>query len=215
MALASLDVCPALLIVPPHRAGLKMVEIASAVLRERFGCDVPCIVHPDLRPDALNGEAQHITSLGEDDLALILDDVTITGKRLSRYQVHLRELGYAGRLHYLIGVARPPSEHTWEVRQNNLRLRMERPSAPHVVHAIEFAVLPDWEEHDCPWCFEQTVLKAALARTELGRRSTSQVLHCDSLPHAEGPPRRQKFPQKFAAPLPQTRSKSQIANFGS
>ena len=34
-----------------------------------------------------------------------------------------------------------------------------------------------------------------------------------SLPHAEGPPRRQKFPQKSAVPLPQTRSKSQIKNF--
>jgi hypothetical protein len=91
-----------------------------------------------------------------DELAaiLVLDDVSVSGNRLTRYQRSLRDLGFAGQIHYLVGLARPQKVEDWEDRTKKLRYRDSgRPQ--NTLNYVEIIVLPDWDEKLCPWCAEQ------------------------------------------------------------
>lgn len=151
--------CPRLIVVPPHRAGKKMVDIAARCLQERFGESPGVFIHPDLHPRAADTPRDQIEKLGVDDTILVLDDVSVTGQRLSRYQQNLRELNFAGRIYYLVGVSRPESDEAWKLRVRNLRYRSNHQDKQHVVTCVEKVVLPDWSERDCPWCRELAALR--------------------------------------------------------
>ncbi len=80
-------------------------------------------------------------------------DVSVTGQRLARYQQSLREVEFKGHIFFLIGVARPESDKSWDRRVKELRFR----SGTHTQHGViclEKAIMPDWDRRSCPWCLE-------------------------------------------------------------
>jgi hypothetical protein len=158
--LQRIDRAPAAVVLPPHRAGVGLADLASRVLTRKFGIEPPKIVHPDLSPDSSDVPRNDIQMLNADSLLLIIDDVSCTGRRLKRYQVNLRELGYIGRIFYVIGVARPESDDVWNTRVSELTLRDHRPEEPHIVASAEKVVLPNWDAAECPWCLELEALKS-------------------------------------------------------
>ena len=172
---SEVDRRPALIVVPPHTAGQKMGKYVSQWLRSRFGNSNEVIVHQSLGPDDPETPKSQIQKLGTDDLILILDDVSVTGQRLSWYQRNLRELKYRGRIHYLIGVSRPESDGSWDIRVRELSFRSNHPSQQHIVACVEKVILPNWEERACPWCRELSVL-ANLNRMNADRLGEARSL---------------------------------------
>jgi hypothetical protein len=177
-ALNEIDPPPALMVAPPHEAGVALLEFAGRFFQEKFKVTPRQLTHPDLDKNDPAVPSGFIRSLTDDDTLLILDDVTTTGMRLSRFQQHLRdaEIAFKGRIFYLIGVARPAAEHIWERRQRDLRYRAafrRQSDRQHRVIAIEKLVLPDWTERDCPWCQEEDGINAAL---ELIPRRSDEAL---------------------------------------
>ena len=83
------------------------------------------VVHPDLDPqdDSLKSLKSVFKTTDRRKEILILDDVSITGQRLNRFQANLRSWGFRGHVTYLVGVARPDDEEMWANLVNNLRLR--------------------------------------------------------------------------------------------
>lgn len=147
---------PAYIVVPPHPSGLRLAAEAQAVLQKRFGALTPILRSRYLDrtgPD----DSRCLRSLRPDDDILIVDDVSITGLRLARFQTRLRSL-YRGRINYLIGVARPKSLGAWERRQRDLEYRDGPRATWHRVWSVETVALPDWDEHECPWCKEESLL---------------------------------------------------------
>jgi hypothetical protein len=170
-ALNNIPRAPVLIVAPPHVAGEQLAAIAQEHCKDRFGITVPVLLHPDLVD--VPGEAHElITSAKGDALLLILDDVVVTGERIRRYSVQLRDnLHYQGRRWYLIGVARPESKQQWEVFERDLRHRGKdgEPNhfvEAHYIEAVEHAVLPNWQEAHCPWCREERHLLAFIDKQE-------------------------------------------------
>jgi hypothetical protein len=157
---------PTLIVAPFHQAGKELASLAKDLLEEKFGTSIDLIIRSDLHPEKLGHQRERITRLCSDDTILIIDDVSVTGQRLGRYQKHLRDLEYRGRIHFLIGVARPPTEEAWNDRQRHLRYR----SSAHPSHQTEWlekVLLPDWAESDCPWCRERKILTQILNDPDL------------------------------------------------
>jgi hypothetical protein len=180
--LESIPSCPALVISPPHQAGNAMAQLLRQELAGKFEKVVSVISHPDLRSHEV-GEAGHedlfnrLRSLRDEDSIVIVDDVSITGRRLSRFQMSLRELGYRGQIHYAIGVARPSQASDWDKRVRQLRFRQAPGLPSHTVHPFEKLVLPDWDRPDCPWCLEQTLLRRlSNERGELPRQLSERAV---------------------------------------
>lgn len=157
-ALAFHESSPCAIVVPPHDAALEMAEFAMRHFEARFGRRPPLVVHAQLSGLEANWSRDHFLGASADACLLILDDVSTTGGRLFAYQKNLREV-FAGRIHYLIGVARPSHPKEWAVRERNLRYRAEHNDRPHRLSALETFLLPDWHEDDCPWCKENIALE--------------------------------------------------------
>jgi hypothetical protein len=161
--LLSLETAPTVIIVPPHDAGLKLGTFAQTLLATRSIQPPDLFQHLDLNIDgSANPEDQRLRDrlvrLAHGDAVLILDDVSVTGERLSRYQKSLRNIEFKAQIHYLVGLARPERKKDWDRRVRDLRFRTTNPQ--HTVTAVEFLVLPDWDEHQCPWCAEQSLYRA-------------------------------------------------------
>jgi hypothetical protein len=168
-----LDKKPALIITPPHRAGTAFAKRAQEIMSEKWGQFIEILVHPDLHPSTAKIPEQ-LRHANHEDVILIVDDVSVTGKRLARYQQSLRELSYPGRIIYLIGVARPEAEKNWIRRQKELAYRAG--SLPkHKIISLEHVVLPDWDRKTCPWCVETKVLTQLKARGRLTDATISAV----------------------------------------
>ncbi|MCA1707736.1 MAG: phosphoribosyltransferase domain-containing protein [Actinobacteria bacterium] len=92
---------------------------------------------------------------------LVVDDVVITGHRLTGYQRALHDAGLVGHaggveLTYAVAVARPPSTTAMQGIRD-----MVPPGR--FFAAAEF-LLPDWQdERDCPWCVELRLLESHAA----------------------------------------------------
>ncbi|MCH7915732.1 MAG: hypothetical protein IH856_22305 [Deltaproteobacteria bacterium] len=166
------DLKPAAIIVPPHQAGRNISALAMKTWTEKSGETCELVTHPDLHPGSDDIPKDFLGSLDEEDIILILDDVSVTGERLRRYQKHLRELEYRGRIHYLVGVARPESNSDWDLHERDLKYRSGRKDKPHVVDFVEKILLPDWtdrpEQPDklCPWCDEMNRLRSLYREPE-------------------------------------------------
>jgi hypothetical protein len=173
--LASIAVCPKMIIVPPHTYGQVLLDFVRSVVQERFGTLPQVIVHRDLNPDLPETPKEAFAGSNTNDLVLILDDVSVTGDRLSKYQMNLRRLNYRGRIHYLIGVARPLSAMAWKRRRGELAFRPDLRGEPHLVAALETVILPDWTEKDCPWCREQAMLRTVYEDRNSLRGSSSLI----------------------------------------
>lgn len=150
---------PAMVITPPHEAGEAMAARVSHTVAEVTGSEVRVVVSADLRAGAASTPAEQIAALGREDTLIVVDDVSISGRRLTSFQSNLRTLGFRGHLLYIVGVARPDDPAAWDDRCRSLRERVDCPSHQHLVECVEKILLPDWLEDDCPWCFEESLLR--------------------------------------------------------
>jgi hypothetical protein len=156
--LGSLPSCPSVIVCPPHKAGHELARHAQ----QRFGGagSVPKIYeHPNLflQPTSPNSEEQELRDFlngaKESDALLVVDDVCITGTRLSQYQRYIRTERYKGRIDYVIGVSRVSHPDVWTNLQRYLSYRGRNPER-HTVKCVDALLLPDWRDEDCPWCRE-------------------------------------------------------------
>jgi len=162
--LTAFDCCPFLILTRPHPAGIALAQRAQSTLTSRFNRLVPVFQHLDLNfaghsepsDKELLAQLKHVK---EQDSILVIDDASVTGRRLSRYQLSLREIGFLGRIHYFVGVARPERRADWDLRVRRLRLRQPKTLPQHTVDYVEFVVLPDWDESRCPWCRERDIYR--------------------------------------------------------
>lgn len=155
---------PALIIFPPHEHGKDLVDAIKADIQKKFGIDIEA--HQVLDIDFLSRKdsdplVNKLTELKDDDLIMVVDDVSTTGARLKNYQKRLR-YAYRGQIHYFIGVARPEKEQIWNKRVKELTFR---PGAvKHKVTSVEKVYLPDWDEKSCPWCSEKEIITKVVSK---------------------------------------------------
>jgi hypothetical protein len=169
--LAKLPSPPRLIISPPHQAGRALASHAQDYFK-RHGTDVVRYEHPNLYfpQDHLTAEdtalRAFLADATPDDALLIVDDVCITGTRLSQYQRYIRTEGYRGRIDYLVGVSRPAHPDAWNNLQRCLRFRpngLQR----HTVSCVDTVLLPDWRDDECPWCREKRLYESWNAKAAL------------------------------------------------
>lgn len=110
------------------------------------------LVHPDLRLQSPEVPVEIRDAVTESTI-LVIDDVSVTGQRLSRYQQSLPELRFKGRIIYMVAVARPDIDKRWDRRVTELRFRSGA-EIKHEVICIEKVIVPDWDGNKCPWCME-------------------------------------------------------------
>src|SRR6185369_12674708 len=106
----SLDPVPDVIIIPGHDASKELAKLAVAELQLK-GINPQVFEHASLNFED-NTKANKkikaaIEGIPADRGLLILDDAYITGSRLEGYNQSFRDFEFCGRLHYLIGVARP------------------------------------------------------------------------------------------------------------
>ena len=140
-----------IIVTPPHDAGKLLGKKVKKFLSKKFRHPPKLIVNADLNPrdESLKKIFQETNTQTN---ILILDDVTNTGQRLSRFQANLRALEFHGHISYLLGVVRPDNELNWNNRVQNLKLSAN--SCPNRIDFVEMLVLPDWNQEKCPWCLE-------------------------------------------------------------
>lgn len=149
---------PSLIITPPHEAGEALGRVAQEMLSAAIGEEVQLFHHLHLNfPKERNADDDRmfhaIRAVKDIHAVLILDDVSVTGRRLMRYQKSLRDIDYSGQIHYMVGIARPEDDEHWERRSRDLA-RRSGPGPKHTLSYVEKIVLPNWDEKDCPWCGE-------------------------------------------------------------
>lgn len=149
---------PTVIVVPPHDAGVAMSEIAKRLI-EASGSSVEILVHKDLIFSATDERKNIFNNLAS---LLILDDVSVTGSRMSNFAQSLRTLGFSGELHFRVGIARPTSAKHW--RKVCSRLKNNGISSKCTIEAIHEVVLPDWDSDECPWCIERQLYADALSQ---------------------------------------------------
>jgi hypothetical protein len=165
--LGELSASPKAIVVPPHSAGLRLAAAVQGVLESRFGSRAPLVVSRYLDGDDPWMRDGGAASLGADDEIVLVDDVSVTGFRLAKFQKHLRGV-FKGRINYIIGVARPESRRAWSKRTRDLAFRAGHPNDQHRVLSVETILLPDWNERECPWCEEERALTRVVAAGATG-----------------------------------------------
>ncbi len=164
---------PSIVVVPSHDAGKRLGKEAVRILTATNSQSPQLIVHQDLDPQdqSLRGVFTKTNSQTE---ILILDDVSTTGQRLSRFQANLRAWNFRGHISYLVGVARPDDEQVWSDRVQNLRPREH--DHQNDVEYVEKIVLPNWRDEECPWCMEYRWLSDMMRDGKLRVASLDLVL---------------------------------------
>ncbi len=170
--LATLKKNPSYIIYPPHEHGRDMVRIVCDILKLRFGTEPKCYCGLDsdftLKEDGKE-LATELQKLSEDDLIMVIDDVSTTGARLRGYQKKIRDF-FSGQICYFIGVARPDKIEDWNGRVADFEYRPSGTAgkrlAKHIVCAVETLILPDWDEKKCPWCIEKSILSTVISKEE-------------------------------------------------
>ena len=157
---------PAVIICPTHPAAKSLAELARQHFKE-CGSDVPVYEHDDLKLDVdLIPEervlADALSNLYGTQAILLIDDVFVTGVRMTVYQKNLRTTECGAVMHALVGVARPQRDKVWNVHRTTF-LRAAGPRSveqpwPNTFDFVEYLVLPNWGEADCPWCNEAAVV---------------------------------------------------------
>lgn len=158
VAAASVAVAPIAIVSSPAEGAM---AIASHVAKQLQGRELPSEVfqHANLffAEGALLTDEQEklrksIQDATEDDSIVIVVDAWLNDASLSQFQRSLRTERFKGRIHYIVGVARPPDLAIWE--RSALRLRHRNHSQQHTVSAALELPLPDWKDKNCPWCAE-------------------------------------------------------------
>lgn len=142
------------IVTPPHRAGITLGKIASELL----GAEL--ISHENLKgvnreEEALIYSAEHL---------IILDDVLISGTRITRYLTSLRQVFDGQKLGVNLKkvtwfpmIARPSDRRTIERIKDGLA---EHTGWVNELRYLYEMVLPEWDkENGCPWCKEKAILE--------------------------------------------------------
>ncbi len=149
---------PDLVVAPDHQPGRALAKLASQMF------DIPFVIHNDLRFGGTRASANRNLVKGSRNL-LIVDDVSNTGSRLSKYNRALREeFGHFKSVVFLVAVARPQSEAAW--RELRVSLTNHHPWNASLLF-IEKICLPAWDAKFCPWCQEHDLLSRACQRFSL------------------------------------------------
>ena len=165
--------CPSVIVVPPHNAGTRMGNEARRFLQATKGELPELVVHSDLDPQ--DGSLKRVFKRKNRQKGiLILDDVSTTGQRLSRFQASLRSWGFQGHVSYLVGVARPDDKELWVSRVQNLRLG--EGGQQNDVECVEKIILPNWKDDKCPWCLEYKWLSEMISTSSFGKNSSNLAI---------------------------------------
>lgn len=155
---------PLFIVSPPHQAGQLLANYAHQYFAAQ-GHQCSVFAHPNLylAGDPITEDERILRSLmkeaSERDALLVIDDVCITGTRLSQYQRYIRTERFSGRIDYLVGIARPSHPRIWDNLVRYLRFRGNG-LANHTVGNLDFLLLPDWRHEDCPWCREKRLYES-------------------------------------------------------
>lgn len=156
-AIAAVTVAPIAVVTPPTNGCLAIANRVAAKLTE-LGLPSSVIEHPNLffREDAITEQhkalRERIRAAADTETIVIVVDAWINDASLSQFQRFLRSEGYRGRIHYIVGVARPPDLTGWV--RSATRLRHRNHADQHTVTAAFELPLPDWTDKACPWCAE-------------------------------------------------------------
>lgn len=179
---------PSVIVIPPHKAGELMGVEAMKLLKDSKGQSPELVVHADL--DRQDDRLKSVKINRQKEI-LILDDVSITGHRLSRFQANLRSWGFRGHVTYLVGVARPDDDKRWEDHVNDLGLS-ENNNLNNVEY-LEKIVLPDWRANRCPWCLEYQWLSEMIDSSdsphftnEVKKLAMERLMLLEKVPNDEG-----------------------------
>lgn len=138
-----------LIVTPTHMVGVELGRLASNWLGVPHIAD-DRLIAGDMRPadrQALE-RAQHL---------LVIDDVLITGSRMSVYNNSLRRFhGPFETIRFLVGVARLESGD--QLTRQRRSLTMNHPWHAEL-DAVETIYLPHWDASKCPWCRESDWLR--------------------------------------------------------
>lgn len=164
LKIIDVDGPPSLIVAPPHSAGNMLRKLAEDIINAKYATVPSSFAHRSLYLDPVaptpadNLLREVFGGLGPGDSLLILDDTCQTGNRLERYQQNLWDI-FHGRVHYLVGVARPDDLAVWSRLVRMLEYR--EPDAKHTVEFVEFLLLPQWVD-ECPWCKELEYLESRI-----------------------------------------------------
>jgi hypothetical protein len=153
---------------PEHRAARRLAELA----RSDLGLDETAVVSIDPKPlpRASHEGDPRARRLEAASRILIVDDATITGRRVLQYQEHLRRarlFHHGDEVMVLFGVARPMSERVID----GLRDSTRSPQDPTPdVRSVEALALPYWKNEACPWCQEKRLLDSLDRDPAVARR---------------------------------------------
>lgn len=132
---------------PSHTAARELAQLA----RQQLGVQV-VEASPGYIGD-LDDEGRAALSVGR---LLIIDDAIVTGDRIRSYRNSLLKAGIEHQeCHALVGLMRLQNE---DERQGLANILHQMGRTERNLHAVEECFLPNWQEQDCPWCWESDLL---------------------------------------------------------
>jgi hypothetical protein len=203
---------PKVVVCPGHPAARLMVELVKEVLGES---GLQYFFHEDLRIDTSVGSDaqldQALRALDADGSILFMDDAFVTGARIRSYQSNVRQFNVRGTMHYIAAIGRPEQKRLWNVHEQAFLFARGEESATgdrkNTFHAIESLLLPNWGEHDCPWCLEHKVqerLPERFRRTNFLADVSGKSSDLVALPEGQAQP--QLMPSSLFGPPSMTQS---------
>ncbi len=171
-----------LIITPDHDAGRAMLAFAKNVLSDD---KIRSVMHPTQPNGDTSSLNDALGKMNSNDSILILDDVSITGNRLTQYHAELNELSYRGCIHMIVGVARPTEMSKWNKRKKNLSVGNQNKNR---IECIEEVILTNLDERECPWCKEKLLLENFLDKNNSLDGCLKQLINTrlDSLRKSDG-----------------------------
>lgn len=158
--LSDLDPKPDLILAPRHPVAARLASIASEFLGvASYQIALPLSETPDDVKDALTRA----------ECILVIDDLMITGSRLSQFNGSFREdhalCPKIKNICFLALIAIPSSSMEYQRSKDGLVSAHGWTSTLQHLHQI---VLPPWHHPaDCPWCIEERILSDLIESEEL------------------------------------------------
>jgi hypothetical protein len=149
-----------ILLAPDHKVAVELARQIEGML------DVPLVIADETQLPGLDGAER--AALAGARRILLVDDVVITGTRIRGYRHFLRSCEFSkpdSEVHMIVGVARPA---------DNTHLRGIAEMTDHF-HPVETLLLPNWEESDCPWCWESEILARAAPSLPASQQIASRI----------------------------------------
>jgi hypothetical protein len=138
---------PDLIVTPEHRAGRSLGDIAAkhlgvgVVARNNFS--------------NLDAESNIDAEILKSKDLLIIDDVLMSGSRLSSYNDEARKQLKLDSIAFMVGIARCPGRKQLKTLRSSLIVPKSESKQFLAVHTV---FLPLWGNADCPWCDEDIFL---------------------------------------------------------